>query len=95
MIYLTGDGVSIVVLERGNIDEILKGRPAKTPDGKILICWTPDPVWLADKIAGSGGDAKEIGRLIDEASKRPQKPVQRPAHEKHLTSFLGNQEGAG
>lgn len=87
MLYLkSADGqLSIVVLETANLEEIKKGRPAKTPDGSVLIAWTPDPVWLADRIMDameSGGDAVAIGKLIDEASKRPQKPA-RPYHPTH------------
>jgi hypothetical protein len=92
VLYLTGEGIAIVILEKGNIDEILKGRPAKTPDGKIIICFTPDPVWLADKIQDTSGDAAQIGRLIEEASKRPQRPANRPTHEKYIKSFLGKQD---
>lgn len=87
MIYMTGDGFSIIVLETANLEEIKKGRPAKTPDGKILIAWTPDMVWLSDKLAESGGDGPTIGRLIEEAAKRPQKPSPRPYHGMHVKTF--------
>lgn len=89
MLYLNGDGVKIIVLESANLDEIRKGRPAKTPDGSVLIAWTPDPVWLADKIMDSGGDGATIWRLIDEAAKRPEKPSPRPKHEPHEHRFGG------
>lgn len=80
MLYLSGDGVKIIILESGNLDELRKGRPAHTPDKSVLIAWTPDPVWLADKIMDvKDGDANEIVRLIDEASKRPEKST-RPYH---------------
>ena len=81
MLYMTGD-VTLIVLETANIEEIKKGRPAKTPDGKVIIAWTPDPVWLADKIMDADGSAKTIGKLVDEAAKRPQKP-DRPKHNTH------------
>lgn len=89
MLYLRSpDGeVTVIVLETKNLEEIRKGRPAKTPDGKILIGWTPDPVWLADKILGTDGDAAKIGALIDECAKRPQKPTERPKHETHVKKF--------
>lgn len=76
MLYMrTSDGeTAIVVLETANLEEIKKGYPAKTPDGSILICWTPDPVWLADKIMECGGDGGKIATAIDEAAQRPQKP---------------------
>lgn len=94
MIYLNGeDGqLKIVILETANLEEIKKGRPAKTPDGTVLIAWTPDPVWLADKIMESGGDARKIAALIDEASKRPQKPA-RPSHPLHTKDFRKGGEG--
>lgn len=86
----TSDGeVVVIVLETANLEAIKEGRPAKTPDGKVLIAWTPDPVWLADKIMDTGGDAIAIGRLIDESAKRPQKPSDRPRHEPYARSFLG------
>ena len=89
MIYLSGEGLKIIVLESANLDEIRKGKPAKTPDGSVLIAWTPDPVWLADKILESDGDAKKIADAIDESAKRPQKPSNRPKHETHIKTFLG------
>lgn len=95
MIYMkTQDGsVSIVVLESANLDELKKGRPATTPDKSIVIAWTPDPVWLADKIAGSDGDAMRIGELIEEAAKRPEKPAPRPYHKPHWQKLnIGDDE---
>lgn len=85
MLYMTGD-VTLIVLESANIEKIKSGSPAKTPDGKVVIAWTPDPVWLVDKIMDSDGSAEEIAKLIDESSKRPQKP-DRPKHEKYTHEF--------
>ncbi len=87
MIYLSGDGVKVIVLESANLDEIRKGRPAKSPDGSVLIAWTPDPVWLADQILDTDGDAAAIAKLIDEAAKRPEKPSPRPYHPSHRVNF--------
>lgn len=86
MLYMTGEDVKIIILETANLEEIRKGRPAKTPDGAVIIAWTPDPVWLADKIADTHGDARAIARLIDEAAKRPQKPA-RPSHPAHYRTL--------
>ena len=93
MLYLkSGNGaVKIVILETANLDELKKGHPAKTPDGSVVIAWTPDPVWLADKLMDTNGDAAEIGRLIDEASRRPEKPGPRPSHGTHQHKFGGSQ----
>ncbi len=89
MIYITASDKSlhVVILETANLDEIKKGRPAKTPDGEVLICWTPDPVWLADKLMDCGGDMVLVGKLIDEASKRPQAATPRPYHKQHVHQF--------
>lgn len=87
MLYLSGDGLKIVILESANLDEIRKGRPAKTPDGSVLIAWTPDPVWLADKLMDSNGDPAKIAAAIDESAKRPEKPAPRPKHKTHCTKF--------
>lgn len=86
MLYLTGDNISLIILETANIEEIKKGRPAITKDGKIIVAWTPDPVWLADQIARSDGDPNTISRLVDESTKRPQKDP-RPYH-KTITTDL-------
>jgi hypothetical protein len=95
MLYLkSADGaLRIVILESANIEELKKGRPAKTADGSVLIAWTPDPVWLADKLMDTDGDAADIAKLIDEASKRPEKPGPRPKHGMHLHKFLPEDVG--
>ena len=92
MIYMkSADGtVRVIVLEAGNLEQIKAGKPAKTPDGSVLIAYTPDPVWLADKLMDvADGDAAKIAALIDEAAKRPQKDPARPTHGHHIRSFLG------
>ena len=95
MLYLkSADGaLRIVILESTNIEELKKGRPAKTADGQVLIAWTPDPVWLADKLMDTDGDTAAVARLIDEASKRPEKPSPRPKHGLHLHKFLPEDVG--
>jgi hypothetical protein len=92
MLYLkSADGaVSLVVLESANLEELKKGRPAVTPDKSVLICWTPDPVWLADRLMDTNGDAGAIARLIEEAAKRPEKPGPRPKHKPHQHHFKGD-----
>jgi len=82
--------IRVIILKTKNIEEIMKGRPAKSQDGQVLIAWTPDPVWLADKIMDvADGDMVKIGELIDESAKRPQKPTQRPKHGNYLHRFVG------
>ena len=57
MLYLTGDGLTIIILESANLDEIRKGRPAKTPDGKVLIAWRGSEMLprSAQDDSGNGG----------------------------------------
>lgn len=92
MIYMksTDGDVKIVVLETKNLELMKQGKPVKSPDGSVLIAWTPDPVWLADKLMDCDGDPIAIGRLVDESSKRSQKPSNRPQHETYVKSFLGD-----
>lgn len=89
MLYLSsGDGaLKIIVLESANLEELKKGRPAHTPDGTVLIAWTADPVWLADRLMDSNGDTDKIAKAIDEGSKRPEKPGPRPKHKPHTHHF--------
>lgn len=90
MIYLTSEtGAKIVVLEPGNLEELRKGRPATTPDKSVLIAFTPDPVWLADKLLDCDGSAAAVAALIEEAAKRPEKPAGRPKHDIHTHRFGG------
>jgi hypothetical protein len=86
MLYLTGDSIKLIILETANLDELRKGRPAFTPDKSVMIAWTPDPVWLADKIMETGNDALKIAALIEESTKRPQREP-RPYHKPHVTEL--------
>lgn len=83
MLYMKGKSGDleqhIVILETANIEAIKQGKPVISQDKEVLICWTPDPVWLCDKIMDTGGDGEKIAELIDESQKRLQKP-QRPYH---------------
>ena len=92
MIYMTAESKHLVVLETGNLEKLKLGKPAVTPDGEIVLCWTPDPVWLADRIIDAEGDITKIVKLIEECSKRPQKPSNRPHHEPHV-KFFGGRKG--
>lgn len=88
MIYLQADDgeTKIIVLETENLRRLAEGKPAVTADKSVIVCWTPDLVWLADKIIETKGDVQAIAALIDEASKRPQKPA-RPGHAAHRHVF--------
>jgi hypothetical protein len=93
MIYMTGENIKIIILESGNLEELRKGLPATTPDKAVLIAWTPDPVWLSDKLADCDGDGETIAKLIGEAATRPEKPTPRPYHPLHETHFKRKEFG--
>lgn len=84
MLYMTGD-VTIIVLDSQNLEELKKGRPAVTPDDKVIVAWTPDAVWLMNEIIKCDGDAEAIGRAIKEAAKRPEKPMLQDLKERRIT----------
>lgn len=88
MLYMTSDDgkLRVVILETANLEMIRSGKPVETPDGSVLIAWTPDPEWLAERILASNGNAQKIAEAIDEASKRPQKEV-RPHHDTLFHKF--------
>lgn len=88
MLYMTGENLTLIVLETENLEALKQGRPAKSPDGKILIAWTPDAEWLAEQIAATDGDSRTIANLVDESTKRPHKT--RPYHGPIATELNGN-----
>lgn len=88
MLYMTGVAddkeIRILVLESENLELIKAGKPLKSPDGLTLVAWTPAPEWLALQIAACDGSGESIGRLIEEASKRPQEPLRKS----HPTEYV-------
>jgi hypothetical protein len=74
------DKASIVVLETKEIEHLTGGRPLLTPDGKVLVLWTPDPDWLAGRLRLCETDGKSVVKEIVASQKRPQAPL-RPPHD--------------
>lgn len=69
-----GDGkLHIVVLEPQNVEEIMKGHPAISPDRAVMVCYAPDVDWLSRELAKTDGDAQQIAKLIEQAATRPEK----------------------
>lgn len=96
MLYLASKNgeVKIVVLESQNLEKLKAGFPITTPDKSVLIAWTADPVWLADKIMDvEDGDMMAVAKLIEESAKRPEKPRDRPYHETRLHEFKEQSDG--
>jgi len=90
MIYMkSANGeIKVVVLESTNLEQLKQGHVVHTPDKSVVIAWTADPVWLADKILDvKDGDVMAVARLIEESAKRPEKPRGRPYHETHEHTF--------
>jgi hypothetical protein len=95
MIYLSaqrdGQPVSIVILESGNLEKLKEGSPCMTPDGRVLIAWTPDIEWLRDQILASDGHLDKIADAIAESAKRPQTAV-RGSRTMEMHTFGGRRE---
>jgi len=50
MIYFTTmDGQAVLIIESGNLERLKSGKPMKTPDGKFMVCYTPDMEWTAEQ----------------------------------------------
>jgi hypothetical protein len=72
MIYFTtaGGGGACVIVEPGELERMLRGQPLQTPDGNILICYTPDMKWTESEwkqmLALTGGeiDQKIFERIM-------------------------------
>jgi hypothetical protein len=75
MIYFrTTDGRACMVIEMENLNRLVDGRPMKSPDGMILVCYTPDMAWTAEQVALFGDPEKvtgaQLAEIIDASMKR-------------------------
>jgi hypothetical protein len=67
MIYIhMGDGAYMLVLEPNNISAMKAGHPVQTPDEKFLVCFTPDALFVEEKLKEAAGERTLTGRDIDE-----------------------------
>lgn len=89
MIYMKlTDGRHILILEPGNIKELISGgNPATSPDKEVIVCFTPDAEWLEKKISERLEELQQspelLADLIAESQKRP--PVEsRSYHQARL-----------
>jgi hypothetical protein len=80
MIYFTTAGGSgaCLVLEPCEIAQLKQGLPVTTPDGNILICFSPDMEWLEKEfkamLAMTRGevDPKVLNYMLINGSTRPE-----------------------
>lgn len=74
MIFLTAPGgrLRVVVIDTDEHGQLKAAHPLLTPDKSIMLAWTPDPVWLLERIRMRPGTAQDIARTIDQAARRPQ-----------------------
>ena len=77
MIYFTTtDGRAVLIIEGGNLDRLKAGKPMKTPDGKFMVCYTPDIEWTFDQFKGMLAvttdqvDPKVLDFILKEGLKR-------------------------
>ena len=88
MIYFTSkNGQHFMILEPGNLDRLQAGEPLKTPDGKIVVLFTPDMPWTMKQLEQIFARAEktmtpaEFDRILKEGMKRPEvRDVEPPAN---------------
>jgi hypothetical protein len=65
MIYFTtaGGGGAVIVLEPGEIERMLRSQPLTSPDGNVMIVYTPDMPWFEGEfkamLTRTGGEVDE------------------------------------
>lgn len=85
MIYFkASDGKRMIVLSEGNLKALRAGKPAKTPDGEVLVLYMPDVGWVSEqigKLISPEGkiDSDKLNRVLEEGSQRPER--EEPYHE--------------
>lgn len=95
MIYaVTKHGQFLVVLEPGNLDRLRVGGSVKSPDGTIMIVFSPDIMWTAARIreaveANGTIDAETVDKILVDSQHRPE-VKERPYH--HLDIISGKLE---
>lgn len=91
MIYgILADGTRLVILEPGNFDRLRQGKPIHTPDGAVLICFTPDIKWTATELeksidATDGINPDTLVEVLEAGLKRPE--IHAPEY--HMRQVLG------
>jgi len=72
--FTTTDGRACLIIEMENLNRLVDGKPMKTPDDAILVCYTPDMAWTAEQIALLGDPEKVTGEhladIIEASAKR-------------------------
>ena len=75
MIYLKIGDQAVVILEPANIDRLVAGSPAVSPDKQVMIAYCPDIEWLTNEIIASDKSVDSLNQLLEDGLKR--KPVTR------------------
>jgi hypothetical protein len=73
MIYLRIGKQHVVILEPENLERV-KTKPCITPNASVMICYTPDALWLGDQIVVSMDEMTpdKLDSLIKESQDRPE-----------------------
>lgn len=67
MIYMRlGDGTYMLVVEPSNVTQIKAGHPLITPDERFVICYTPDVLYVEQKIQEAQSKGPLTGSDLDE-----------------------------
>jgi hypothetical protein len=65
----------MIILEPENLEELKAGVYAKSPNGVVLISYTPDAEWLGGQLIANAENLSPelLDSLIKKAQKRPEK----------------------
>ncbi len=75
MVYLKIGSQMMVILEPANIERIMAGSPAATPDRQVMVAYCPDIEWLSEQIVNSDKSIESLERLLEIGLQR--KPITR------------------
>jgi hypothetical protein len=75
MIYLKVGEQSVLILEPGNIERLIAGSPAVSPDRSMMIAYCPDIEWLGQQIIASDKSVESLEKLLEQGLTR--KPITR------------------
>jgi hypothetical protein len=75
MIYLKVGAQSVVILEPANVERIVAGLPAVSPDRTVMVAYCPDIEWLTAEITASDKSVDQLNTLLEQGLSR--KPITR------------------
>jgi hypothetical protein len=94
MIYLKlTDGRHLLILEPANLARLQGGEPITSPTHEVMVAYTPDILWLQDKLVQCDFEItpKQLDKLLAQGLKR--EPVLRASAEDEVKLFDSTKKG--